>query len=272
MYCRDTRSEKTGTGPRSTPGAIMTICSRTTRIGTSIPQGDNRSRVQIPVAITTVPAVTSVPSVSRTPVARSPSRGSSVIAVPCRMLAPAPRAPRRDGQRLRCPVGVTEPAARLVGEGGERFQIRVRPHRRDVGGVDLLGLHADGTLGGQALAQRVHVRFADSDDIAGLAEVDVVSEDLLGILEHVEPDGRHRRQGTDAVVAPDDAGGLARHPRPDGVALDDQHVGDTALGQGPCGGRALDAAADDDDVCGFRHGRPALFSCRTEREPTANYP
>ena len=43
----------------------------------------------------------------------------------------------------------------------------------DLGGVDLLGLHADGSLGGQALAHGVDVGFADADDVSGLPEADV---------------------------------------------------------------------------------------------------
>src|SRR5258707_912771 len=85
MYCRETRSENTGsraTAALGTPGEIITICSRTTRMGTSIPHGVKRSRVHTPVATTTLPAATSVPSASRTPVARSPSSSRSVIAVP----------------------------------------------------------------------------------------------------------------------------------------------------------------------------------------------
>ena len=78
-------------------------------------------------------------------------------------------------------------------------------------------------------------------------------EELLGVLEHLESDGRHRGERADAVVAPDDAAGLARHSRPDGVAFGDKHIGDTALRQRPRGRRALDAAADDDDVSSFAH-------------------
>ena len=40
----------------------MTICSRTTRMGTSTPYGARNGRVHTPVATTTVPAETSVPS------------------------------------------------------------------------------------------------------------------------------------------------------------------------------------------------------------------
>ncbi len=183
-----------------------------------------------------------------------------------------PRGPRRHRERLRGLVRVAVAATGLEGEGGERFQIGERPQCGDVGRVDLLGLHADGALGDEALAQGVDVGRGDADDVAGLAEADVVTEQLLGILEHLEPDGGHRRQRADAVVAPDDAGGLARHTRADRIALDDKHIGDPALSECPRRGGALDATADDDDVGRLGHGSWAFASSVRSRRIRAPIP
>src|ERR1700682_2673090 len=60
-------------------------------------------------------------------------------------------------------------------------------------------------------------------------------------------------------MAPDDAAGLAGHPRCDGIAFDHNDIRDTALAERPGSGRALDAAADDDDVCGG-HRCPGIQS------------
>lgn len=91
----------------------------------------------------------------------------------------------RHRERLRGLVGVAVPAAGLPPERRERFQIGPRPHLGHFGSVDLLGLHPDLALGGQALAQVVDVGCPDTDDIAGLPEPDVGAEVLLGVLEHL---------------------------------------------------------------------------------------
>ena len=79
----------------------------------------------------------------------------------------------RHGERLRGPVGVAVAAARLPRERLERRQVRERPQPGDLGGVDLLGLHADGPLCGKAFAQRVGIAVADPDHVSRLAEPDV---------------------------------------------------------------------------------------------------
>ena len=49
-------------------------------------------------------------------------------------------------------------------------------------------------------------------------------------------------------------------PGSDGVAFGDNDIGDAALAQCPRGRRALDAAADDDDVGRLAHVRPGIQS------------
>src|SRR5258705_3475446 len=166
---------------------------------------------------------------------------------------------RRRRDRLRGQICVAVAAARLPPEGLERRQIRERPHSRHLGPVDLLRLHADGPLGGQALTQGFDVGFADADDISGLPEADVGAEDFLGLLEHFQADGGHRGQRRDPVVAADDAAGLAGHPRCDGTAFGHYDIRDASLAERPRGGRALDAAADDDYVCSA-HRCPGIQS------------
>ena len=140
--------------------------------------------VHTPVATTTVPADTSVPSARRTPDTRSPSRTRSVTGA---LPDSDTRGPRRHRERLGGLI-----ARRHTRRGPPRRTRRRASRsayghsRADVGGVDLLGLHADGALGGKALAQRLHVLLADADDVSGLPEADVVAEQLLGVLEHLE--------------------------------------------------------------------------------------
>jgi hypothetical protein len=74
------------------PGAIVTICSHTTRIGTSTPYGARKGFVHTPVATTTVPAEIWSPSARRTPVTRSPSSDNAVTVAPWRIRTPAARA------------------------------------------------------------------------------------------------------------------------------------------------------------------------------------
>ena len=82
MYCRDTRSENTGTLPISTPGVIVTSCSRITRMGTSTPYGARNGWVQTPVATTTVSAAISAPSANCTPATLSRSISNLVTLAP----------------------------------------------------------------------------------------------------------------------------------------------------------------------------------------------
>ncbi len=82
---------------------------------------------------------------------------------------------RAGGRRKRLcgQVRVAVAAAGFPSERRERRQVGERPHPCHLGVVDLLGLHPDSALRGKAFAQRVHVGFADADDIAGLTEPDV---------------------------------------------------------------------------------------------------
>ena len=161
-----------------------------------------------------------------------------------------------DGERLGGLVGVAVAAAGFPAERGERGQVSRRPQAGYLGGVDLLGLDTDGALGGHAFAQGVDVGFTDADDVSGLSEADVVAENLFGLLEHLQPDGRHGGQRAHPVVAAHNPAGLAGHSRGHGITLCDNHIGDTALAQRPGGRASLDSAADDDDISGLGH-RPA---------------
>jgi hypothetical protein len=120
---------------------------------------------------------------------------------------------------------------------------------KDFAVVDVLGMHAAGALVGHRGVQGGDVVLGDPDDVAGLVEPDVGSEDLLGVLEQVQAPRRHRREGGDPVMAAHHAGGLAGA---DGVAFEDDDVGDAAPGQCPGGDAAFESTADDDDLGGGR--------------------
>ena len=256
MYCSDTRSENTGTLPISTPGAIVTSCSRTTRMGTSMPYGArnglgpdagrHHDGVRDDLGAVGQPHAGDLVTLDQQP-GHVGALPNSHACGTC-----------RHGEGLRGLVRVAVAAARLPRERLERRQVGERPQPGDLGGVDLLGLHTDGPLCGKAFAQRVGIAFAHPDDVSGLTEPDVGAEDLLGLLEHLEADGGHRGQRADAVVAAHDAAGLSGHAGADGIAFGDHDVGDAALRQRPGRGGAFDAAADDHHIRGTH--RPGIQS------------
>src|SRR5262249_15468666 len=97
-------------------------------------------------------------------------------------------------------------------------------------------------------------RIRDQEEIADPLEAGIAPEFLLEGFEDALALEREADLGLGSELGADAAGRLAGGAAPDGLALQHDHVADTAPGEVIGDAAADGAAADDDDTRGFRDG------------------
>ena len=224
-------------------------------------------RVCGPAAMTTSGALTSPCGVC-TPRTRSPAIGDAGDRG-LLLDAHAERASRL-GEADRRAVGVAPAVLRAEGAADDVVEDDVRVEVGDLLRSHPARGHAEALLQGDVLAEdRLLGGVGDEEEIALLAEADVAAEALGEGLPDAdallgEADIRLGRE-----LLAHAAGGVGRGAASDLIALQHDHVGDAALGQGVGDGAAHDPGADDDDLGRLLHPCRSLIADCGDRRPAS---
>jgi len=156
----------------------------------------------------------------------------------------------------------------LVEHGTEPRRVDPRLHARHVVGLEELGPDAERPLDGERrLELRAH-GWRDADQRAAAHVARLAADHVAETLKDAERAQDHRARLGRRVELADDADRVPGAPGGEEAALQHEHSPHAEPGQVEGERGAGDAPADDDDVGGGRHVRPAATTAAASPAPT----